>query len=110
MLNTLMFDHNLKDAKNFQNNIRTYNTMFSFTSPGVKFDSLTERGGGPPTLRLHGQTCHRIIILLPEKGQPPKYAQLYIFDIDNEIDNKIKCFRFYFFSSFNHFLYIAYFL
>ncbi|XP_058758996.1 uncharacterized protein LOC131632231, partial [Vicia villosa] len=93
LLNTLLFDPNLKDANNFQNNIRTYNAMFSFTSPGMKFDTSINEGGGPPTLRLHGQTCHRIGSLLPEQGQIPKYAQLYIFDTDNEVNNIIKCFK-----------------
>ncbi|XP_058742520.1 uncharacterized protein LOC131615017 [Vicia villosa] len=93
LLNTLLFDPNMKDANNFQNNIRTYNAMFSFTSPGMKFDTSINEGGGPPTLRLHGQTCHRIGSLLPEQGEIPKYAQLYIFDTDNEIDNRIKCFK-----------------
>ncbi|XP_058751157.1 uncharacterized protein LOC131624213 [Vicia villosa] len=66
--------------------------MFSFTSPGMKFDKTVADGRGPPTLRLHGQTCHRIGTLIPENGQTPQYAQLYIFDTDNEIDNRIKCF------------------
>ncbi|XP_058782402.1 uncharacterized protein LOC131656821 [Vicia villosa] len=67
--------------------------MFSFTSPGMKFDTTQSTGEGLPTLRLHGQTCHRIGSLLPEEGKSPKYAQLYIFDTDNEVDNRMKCFK-----------------
>lgn len=35
-----------------------HNTMFSFTSHGNKFDTSNSKGEDPPTLRLHGQTCH----------------------------------------------------
>ncbi|XP_058727499.1 uncharacterized protein LOC131598990 [Vicia villosa] len=80
-------------SKNYQANIRTYNAMFSFTSPGMKFDTTYSKRGGPPTLRLQGQTCHRIGTLLPETGQPPQYAQLYIYDTDNEVEHRIKCFK-----------------
>ncbi|XP_058727581.1 uncharacterized protein LOC131599128 [Vicia villosa] len=93
VLNKLLFHHNHPDAKNFQQSIRTYNAMFSFTSPGMKFDTTHSTGAGPPTLRLHGQTCHRIGSLLPAEGSTPKYAQLYIFDTDNEVDNRMKCFK-----------------
>ena len=61
----------------------------------MKLDTTYSKIGVPPTLRLHGQTCHQIGILLPELGQPPQYAQLYIYDTDNEVDNRMKCFRFY---------------
>ncbi|XP_058763555.1 uncharacterized protein LOC131637003 [Vicia villosa] len=90
LLNTLLFDPNLKDANNFQNNIRTYNAMFSFTSPGMKFDTSINEGGDPPTLRMHGQTCHRIGSLLPEQGELPKYAQLDSNNVDRSIVSKLK--------------------
>lgn len=70
--------------------------MFSFTSPRMKFDARQYNGGGPPTLRLHGQTCHRIGALLPEIGHPSQYAQLYIFDTDKEIENKMDYFRYFY--------------
>jgi hypothetical protein len=68
--------------------------MFSFTSPGMSIDEITGRGRGPPTLRIQGQTCHRIGSMLPEPGQGPRYAQLYIYDTDNEVQNRIQGFRF----------------
>ncbi|XP_058761349.1 uncharacterized protein LOC131634741 [Vicia villosa] len=93
VLQDLLFNNTYSDSKNYQANIRTYNAMFSFTSPGMKFDTTYSKRGGPPTLRLQGQTCHRIGTLLPETGQPPQYAQLYIYDTDNEVEHKIKCFK-----------------
>jgi len=82
-----------KASKNYQSNARTYNAMFSFTSPGMKMDTTTNKGKGPPTLRMQGQTCHRIGSMLPLRGQRPKFAQLYIYDTENEISNRIGCFR-----------------
>ncbi|XP_058768606.1 uncharacterized protein LOC131642370 [Vicia villosa] len=93
VLQDLLFNNTYSDSKNYQANIRTYNAIFSFTSPGMKFDTTYSKRGGPPTLRLQGQTCHRIGTLLPETGQPPQYAQLYIYDTDNEVEHRIKCFK-----------------
>ncbi|KAL5185024.1 ATP-dependent DNA helicase PIF1 [Glycine soja] len=76
-------------AKNFQQYIRIYNLMFAFTSPGIKFDKSYNTGKGPPTFRIHGQTHHLIGSLLPMPNNPPKFAQLYIYDIDNEIINRL---------------------
>ncbi|XP_058775057.1 uncharacterized protein LOC131649304 [Vicia villosa] len=92
LLQNLLYNGTSSESRNYQANIRTYNAMFSFTSPGMKFDTTLADGGGPPTLRLHGQTCHRIGTLIPEDGDSPQFAQLYIFDTDNEVENRVKCF------------------
>jgi hypothetical protein len=68
--------------------------MFSFTSPGMTIDKAIHRGRGPPTIRIQGQTCHRIGSMLPETVQIPKYAQLYIYDTENEIQKRIDSFRY----------------
>ncbi|XP_058745811.1 uncharacterized protein LOC131618649 [Vicia villosa] len=93
LLQHLLFDTTNSESKNYQNNIRTYNAMFSFTSPGMKFDTTYSKRGGPPNLRLHGQNCHRIGTLLLETGNDPQYAQLYIYDTDNEVENIMQCFK-----------------
>lgn len=81
-------------SKNFKNNIRTYNSMFAFTSMGGKVDeSVNKTGRAPYVFRLHGQTYHKIGSLLPEQGSPPKFAQLYIYDTENEIENREKALR-----------------
>jgi hypothetical protein len=94
LLQHLLFDQTSPDSKLFQQNIRVYNAMFSFTSSGMEIDKGNRNGRGPPTLRIQGQTCHRIGSLLPKFGQKPKFAQLYIYDTENEIDNKIFPFRY----------------
>ncbi|KAL5162368.1 ATP-dependent DNA helicase pif1 [Glycine soja] len=84
-------DKQTKDpkTKNFQQYIRIYNLMFAFTSPGIKFDKSYNTGKGPPTFRIHRQTHHLIGSLLPMPNNPPKFAQLYIYDTDNEIINRL---------------------
>jgi hypothetical protein len=37
-------------------------------------------GAGPYTFRVHGVLYHRIGSLLPQQGEQPRYAQLYIYD------------------------------
>ena len=51
-LRQLLFDTNGSQAKNFQQNIRSYNLMFAFTSPGTKVDITYNTGRGPPTFRI----------------------------------------------------------
>lgn len=80
-------------SNNFRDNIRAYNSMFSFTSIGGKIQTTINDGGGPPQFILSGQNYHQIGSLLPENGCAPKYAQLYIYDIENETSNRMSHFR-----------------
>ncbi|KAG4920916.1 hypothetical protein JHK82_049857 [Glycine max] len=85
----LLYDHGTSDSKNYQQNIRTYNMMFAFTSAGIKFDKSINHSRGHPTIRIQGQPCHRIGSMLPMPRKEPKFAQLYIFDTKNEVQNRI---------------------
>uniref|UniRef100_A0A0R0F7N8 Helitron helicase-like domain-containing protein n=1 Tax=Glycine max TaxID=3847 RepID=A0A0R0F7N8_SOYBN len=69
--------------------MRTYNMMFVFTSAGIKFDKSINHSRGLPTIRIQGQPCHRIGSMLPMPGKEPKFAQVYIFDTENEVQNRI---------------------
>ncbi|RCV38049.1 hypothetical protein SETIT_8G110800v2 [Setaria italica] len=42
--------------------------------------------------KINGQVHHRIGSSLPDEGKPPAYAQLYIFDIENKVENRILIF------------------
>ena len=79
--------------KHFLDNIRNYNSMFSFTSIGGKIDSSMNNGCAPSQFILSGQNYHRIGSLLPESGSNPKFAQLYIYDTENELINKMSHFQ-----------------
>lgn len=79
-------------SNDFIQNIRTYNMMFSFTSMGGRV--TLNQGHGPYSFRLNGQNCHRIGTLMPSDGYIPKFSQLYIYDTENEEQNRILAHRF----------------
>jgi hypothetical protein len=103
ILQHLLFDLVSADSQNYQKHTRIYNSMFAFTSPGMQIDEKTNRGRGPPTLRIQGQICHRLGSMLPPEGQPPKFAQLYISDTENEVRNRMAIFRFTLLSYIHYF-------
>ncbi|KAK4280269.1 hypothetical protein QN277_011911 [Acacia crassicarpa] len=89
-LEQLFFNKDSSHSKNFLRNIHLYNNMFSFTSMGGRIDhSINSKGGGPYSFVLSGQNHHLIGSLLPPQGNPPVYAQLYIYDTENEVSNRI---------------------
>ncbi|GJU86868.1 hypothetical protein Tco_1294414 [Tanacetum coccineum] len=88
LLKELITNQHPKSA-NFIDNIRRYNSMFAFTSMGGKQDTSVNTGRSPYCYRLHGENYHLAGPLLPETGKPTKFAQLYIFDTENEIQNRI---------------------
>lgn len=65
-------------STHYNDNIRAYNNMFSFTSMGGKIEGSINDGGGPPQFILSGQNFHRIGSLLLDSSSKPKFAQLYI--------------------------------
>ena len=74
----------------FRDTIRVYNSVLAFTSIGMKMDYSVVNAPGPYTIRIQGQTHHRIGSLIPRQGRPPEYLQLYIFDTGNEVKNCLK--------------------
>uniref|UniRef100_A0A453BIV1 Helitron helicase-like domain-containing protein n=1 Tax=Aegilops tauschii subsp. strangulata TaxID=200361 RepID=A0A453BIV1_AEGTS len=73
------------DAKYFQDNIRYFNSHFSFTSLGVILDQrYCNKKFGVYTFRAQGQIYHRIDQLVPvEDG--PKHLQLYFYDTESDL-------------------------
>lgn len=76
-------------AKNFRQNIRSCNCLFNFTSFGVNIDTNVTNRPEPFCYRIYGQTYHCIRSLLPNQGERPKFAQLYVVDTENEIQNRL---------------------
>ncbi|XP_062182700.1 uncharacterized protein LOC133886841 isoform X2 [Phragmites australis] len=76
-------------CKKFLRHIRQYNCLFAFTSMGARIDHGINRTGGPYVFRINGQVHHRIGSLLPPAGDPPQFIELYIYDTDNEVPNRI---------------------
>jgi len=64
----------------FRKHIRQYNAAFAFTSLGVKIDHSVTSASGPYAFKINGELHHLSGALLPEEGQQPSYAQLYVHD------------------------------
>ncbi|XP_074293544.1 uncharacterized protein LOC141620620 [Silene latifolia] len=75
-------------SNHYRENIRAYNSMFSFISMGGKIDHSINQGKGPYTFRMGGQNCHRIGTLVPTGDARPKFCQLYIYDTEEEVQNR----------------------
>ena len=63
--------------------------MFAMTSMGAKVIDSINDGHGPYVFKISGQVCHRVGSLIPSEGRRPEYAQLYIFDTDHKVSNRI---------------------
>ncbi|KAG7994346.1 hypothetical protein I3843_01G054000 [Carya illinoinensis] len=84
-----LFTSNTDESVHFKTYVRTYNNKFAFTSFGVKFDKdLCRRNRGVYTFRTQGQIYHYIDDLIPLNGRP-SYFQLYFYDTEHELENRI---------------------
>ncbi|KAF8083899.1 hypothetical protein N665_0746s0001 [Sinapis alba] len=80
-----------KLSKHFQNNMRPYNMVFSFTSLGGKVERSVQKGLGPSMFQLQGENYHLMGSLQPNEGKDAKFGQLYIVDTENEVNNRANC-------------------
>ncbi|XP_074347095.1 uncharacterized protein LOC141685918 [Apium graveolens] len=76
-------------SRHFKQYIRVYNCMFQFTSTGGKIDNSINRGSSTYCFRLQGQNYHLVGSLVPLDESSPKFCQLYIYDTQNEVENRI---------------------
>ena len=89
ILNELYSYNGGRRAKIFRKHIKLINSMFAFTSTGGRINRDINDGHGPYTFRLNGHNHHRIGSLLPTHADGrPRFAQLYIYDTFNEIENR----------------------
>lgn len=77
----------------FMRNVKAYNSMFSMTSFGAKVDEEINKSHAPYVFKVSGQISHWIGSLYPQDGGPPRFLQLYMCDIENEVVNRIRAFR-----------------
>ncbi|KAJ0509074.1 putative helitron helicase-like domain-containing protein [Helianthus annuus] len=77
----------------FLDNIRTYNNMFSMTSFGAEVDDTINDGRGPYVFKISGQVSHWIGSLCPPPNEKPRFLQMYIYDTENEISNRLRFFN-----------------
>ena len=77
-------------SKLFRQNISTYNSMLAFTSIGGTVDNSVNNGNGPYVYHINGLNHHKINTLLPMERKQPKFTQIYIYDTDNEVRNRMR--------------------
>ncbi|KAI5407181.1 hypothetical protein KIW84_053433 [Lathyrus oleraceus] len=79
------------ECRHFRQHIRSYNHVMSFTSLGVHVDeSLVATGRGIYAFHAQGAIYHKIEGFHPNQGSRPRYLQLYIYDTDNELQNRMR--------------------
>lgn len=59
---------------------------------GATIDKSINTGNAPYVFKINGVVHHRIGTLLPSHGARPKFAQLYIYDPENETQNRLNIF------------------
>lgn len=78
----------LNSSRNFRENIRAYNNALAFGSLTTEFPDVA-LGQGPPILRIHGAIYRNIGSLHPNEGERPKFAQLYIIDTSQALQERM---------------------
>nr|GEW09767.1 hypothetical protein [Tanacetum cinerariifolium] len=59
------------------------------TSLGAKVDTSINNGRGPYVFRISGKIYHWIGLMCPQEGDMPRFLQLYIYDTNNEVQNRM---------------------
>ena len=93
-LKELLLDQT-KTGKEFKVNIRKYNNLFAFTSMKANLDrDLASQRAGTYTFRVSGVLNHFIASnIFPPQDTPPRFAQIYFYDEDFQLRERISCFQ-----------------
>ncbi|GJV54149.1 DNA helicase [Tanacetum coccineum] len=80
--------HMLEDRR-LLDNIRAYNQMFAMTSFGAHIDESVNNRICLYVFKVSGQIYHWIGAMCPPAGAAPRFLQLYIYDTQNEVANRM---------------------
>ena len=74
----------------FRKDIRKYNQVFAFASLAADVDRVryANQTEGVYTFRIHGQVHHQMGSVLPNEGQEPKFAQIYFYDKEIQVNRR----------------------
>ena len=89
-----LFSNKDKQSRQFLSNIRRYNGLVAMASKGIHAGKEEDYSGcknrGPTPYKISGQLYHRLpSVLFPEGGEAPKFAQIYVYDLENELSNRV---------------------
>ena len=82
-----LFTAHSRDAREFREHIRRYNSALAFTSFTTKEKDNVVTGGGPWVWKSGYTIYHRVATLIPHAVDNPKYAQLYFYDPHDALDH-----------------------
>lgn len=82
--------NNTPEARNFRENIRSYNAALAFASLGAEIHEAP--GQGPYSFQIHGQVYHQISQLEPTENISSRYGQLYIIDAEQALEERLQIF------------------
>ncbi|MCO5553366.1 hypothetical protein L7F22_006887 [Adiantum nelumboides] len=61
----------------------------AFASLGANIDNSLMGTSGTYSFHVHGSLYHRVGSLVPHDAGPPKFAQMYVYDTDHEVQNRM---------------------
>ncbi|XP_074361234.1 uncharacterized protein LOC141701490 [Apium graveolens] len=73
----------------FKLNHHLYNSLFVICSSGGKIDHKINNEGAPYCFKVKGQNLHFLGSMLSADGESPKFCQVYIYDTENELENRM---------------------
>ncbi|KAF5793172.1 putative helitron helicase-like domain-containing protein [Helianthus annuus] len=84
----------LFDKSDFLDNTRAYNSMFSMTSFGGIVDDSINDGSAPYIFKIEGQIYHWLgsFYPSPSPNERPRFLQMYMYDTENEVSNRLGVF------------------
>ncbi|KAF9745488.1 hypothetical protein NGRA_3552, partial [Nosema granulosis] len=88
-LQNLLTNKTNPNAKNFRDNIRSYNSALSFGSMGAQIESLSR---GSYCFKIHGQVYHNTYNANNISGER-RYAQLYVEDTEQATNISVVIYR-----------------
>lgn len=74
-------------SRNYKENIRSYNSALAMVSTRAKIEE--NNGGGPFMYKVHDTIYHSISTLQPSEGEHPTYAQIYIYDVETGVQERM---------------------
>jgi len=85
-----LFSDDSSEGRHFRQHIRSYNHVLSFTSIGVHVDeNMLAAGRGIYTSPAQDAFYHKIGGFYPNNGSIPRFLQLYIYDTEHELENRM---------------------
>ena len=72
--------------------IRRYNNAHSFASLGLDNPIVQnpDKNAFMPVYKIHGKIYHQLSALEPNPDARPAFAQAFFFDLENEIENRMR--------------------